>query len=397
MMKRIYRKLLVISSIFIILISIFFISKKGTHSSDESLLGNSSIINETLLINCERNILSPSEEVECLISGSDFATQISSFHAEIVLGNELTLVTTSKDDVWEGDMENGIIDLYTDNNKSGNFNIGKFKIKAGNITNGVDSNILLTDIEVSDEKFDTYKIEDVLLQLRIGSSINTLSSLTVSNATFNFESNITTYNLNIDLDEITISATPTSNTAKVTGTGIKKLNYGINSFNIVVESEVGTQKTYTINVNRPHQLSFDDGVSVDDEKKYLSFNIDKYEFLKNDILNMINTSGEISITPNKQYSSNNQMGTGSDIKITFGDKSELNYKVIIYGDTTGDGKITVADVSKIYQRLRKNIEMEEVYILAGDVVNDKTITLPDVTKLFQYLKGKNNSLKNTSN
>ena len=59
----------------------------------------------------------------------------------------------------------------------------------------------------------------------------------------------------------------------------------------------------------------------------------------------------------------------------------------------GDGKVTLADVAKLYQFLKNKITMEDFYIKAGDTVgNNQTIKVVDVSKLYQYIKGTVTSL-----
>lgn len=88
------------------------------------------------------------------------------------------------------------------------------------------------------------------LTIKVKSTDNNLSALSVSGATINFSPNTTTYNVTIDAATTTISATPNHSGATVSGTGTKNLNYGNNKFDIVVTSETGAKKTYTINVTR---------------------------------------------------------------------------------------------------------------------------------------------------
>lgn len=82
------------------------------------------------------------------------------------------------------------------------------------------------------------------------SSDNLLSSLSVSVGKIDFDSNKTSYTINVDKDttEIKIDAKAKSSKAKVTGTGTIKLKEGNNEIKVVVTAENGSNKTYTINV-----------------------------------------------------------------------------------------------------------------------------------------------------
>lgn len=99
------------------------------------------------------------------------------------------------------------------------------------------------------------------INVRIQSTVNTLSSLSVSGGSISFNASNTTYNVTIDNVSTIISATATDSNATVAGTGSKTLNYGNNAFNIVVTSESGVTKTYTINVTRPDNRSTNNNLS----------------------------------------------------------------------------------------------------------------------------------------
>ena len=85
------------------------------------------------------------------------------------------------------------------------------------------------------------------------SSVNTLSSLTISTGELNpaFNSNTTSYEVNVDAKTttITIDAKATDTKATVTGTGEKSLEVGTNSFQVICTAENGSQKIYLVTVN----------------------------------------------------------------------------------------------------------------------------------------------------
>lgn len=78
----------------------------------------------------------------------------------------------------------------------------------------------------------------------------TLSSLKVEGAIVDFNSEKLTYDLTINSDKTNISATTSSNTAKIEGLGEKKLNYGKNEFKVIVTSETMGKRIYTLNIMR---------------------------------------------------------------------------------------------------------------------------------------------------
>ena len=100
----------------------------------------------------------------------------------------------------------------------------------------------------------------------IYSTNNNLKELKVEgqNITPTFNKNTLEYKLSLDssVEQIKILATPEDNKATINGTGIQKVSEGENKFNIVVTSEKGTKKTYTLIVTlkdeNPITIKIDD-------------------------------------------------------------------------------------------------------------------------------------------
>ena len=91
---------------------------------------------------------------------------------------------------------------------------------------------------------------------------------------------------------------------------------------------------------------------------------------------------------------NGLIGTGNKVNIYLDDELVVSYIAVVKGDTTGDGKVIVGDVAKLYQYLKKKITMEDHFVIAGNVVDvDNEIKVGDVAKLYQFVKGKISSLE----
>ena len=97
------------------------------------------------------------------------------------------------------------------------------------------------------------------VQIFIPSTNANLASLSLSSGSLSpaFNSGTISYTATVDSASVSINATAAAG-ASLTGAGAKNLNYGGNSFNIVVTAEDGTtKKTYTVNINRPDNRSSD--------------------------------------------------------------------------------------------------------------------------------------------
>jgi len=95
------------------------------------------------------------------------------------------------------------------------------------------------------------------------SSNNNLSSLSVDKGSINFNKNNTNYSVsvNADVTNVNINASAEDSGASVSGTGSKSLNYGKNTFSVVVTAPNGDKKTYQIIVNRKDDRSSNNNLS----------------------------------------------------------------------------------------------------------------------------------------
>lgn len=132
-----------------------------------------------------------------------------------------------------------------------NFAIGNLQVKLpSNVASGTVLSIGLINLGASDMDYNDIPVANASSNVRIASNNNYLSNLTVSPGNISFSKDITTYHFTVDAPSITINATVADNKSSVTGTGVKSLNYGNNIFNVVVTSESGTKRVYTLNVTR---------------------------------------------------------------------------------------------------------------------------------------------------
>lgn len=118
-----------------------------------------------------------------------------------------------------------------------------------------------------EETTQTYVVKVVRAQ----NSDATLKSLSVEGQTLNptFNANTTNYTVNVanSITSVTINAEDNSGVASVTGTGVKSINVGSNSFNVEVTAQDGvTKKTYTINIIRAYSSDATlKSLSIEDE------------------------------------------------------------------------------------------------------------------------------------
>lgn len=158
---------------------------------------------------------------------------------------------------------NSLFDDSTTNNSGATLNIRnnscftssaqlgilKFKMPATGVVTLTVNNITATDSTRSESA----TASAINKTVRVRSTVNTLSNITLSNGTLSpaFNIDTTSYRATIDAPNTTITVAKTDNTSRVSGDGTKNLNYGENIFNIEVTSESGAKKIYTITITRP--------------------------------------------------------------------------------------------------------------------------------------------------
>ena len=158
----------------------------------------------------------------------------------------------------------------------------------------------------------------------------------------------------------------------------------------------GEAEYMAITIDTEEYISFDSSLDVDEENKYINFvdsGLSVSEVLEKIEIN--NTIVEVSIYDKNESKKNNDdvIATGDRLIIYVDDEKNDEYQISVLGDVSSDGKITVTDVSKLFQYYRSKITMDDIYVVAGDIINDSEIKLTDVAKLFQYVRGKISNLR----
>ena len=209
------------------------------------------VLADNIYMTCNQDVITK-DSVSCSIKGNTTTTTIA-VSLKVKTGSNITFKSFTPSSVWQGDGEDGNVDLYTANDILGKYDIGTLNLNVESSYQGLDTSITLYSVSVYDRDGKETKLDNYTKKIRIASNDNTLSSLNITSGLLNptFSSNITTYSATVNTDRITINATANNDKAKVEGDiGTKKLNYGNNTFKINVLSESQETKTYTININR---------------------------------------------------------------------------------------------------------------------------------------------------
>lgn len=128
--------------------------------------------------------------------------------------------------------------------------------------------------------------------------------------------------------------------------------------------------TDIIDIGENNYIITDNGNRVD--------NVDDIEISDDSVIEIYNS---------KDIKVDNTSVLGTNYKVIITTETEVKkYVIIVKGDTTGDGKINLNDITRLYHYYKGIELMNECYVLAGDVASNQIINLNDVTKLYHYYK-----------
>ena len=198
---------------------------------------------------------------------------------------------------------------------NGTFSKLTFKAKSS-ITSDATGEFQLTSKGTSDKDSDsiTSTNSNTSVKVHVVSTNNYLSDLKIDGTTISgFSKDKTSYEITLDKTSVTLGATKEDSKATISGIGSKTLNYGKNTFSIVVTSEAKTTKTYTVVVNRPDNRSDDTTLkSLEISGVNFAFKNDKYDY------NLTIDKEIISITALKNNSKQTISGSTGDVKLKYG-------------------------------------------------------------------------------
>lgn len=233
----------------------------------------------------------------------------------------------------------------------------------------------------------------------IGNPNNYLSDIKINGATVsNFSYN--TYNYNIHLSKSTTSvvltASKINSNATISGTGTIAINSNEQTNIIYVTSQSGKVRQYTLrfirdaaemttvsNVMANSGFKYNDnylfGINLGTNVSQLIANVTSY-----------NNSNTVSIKTSSGTSKTNEIFKTGDTVTVAGSDGNKTYRVVIYGDVNGDGKISAVDYMKVKNYIMNVNSLSGEYLTAADVNKDGKVSAVD------YMKIKNNIMNGAS-
>lgn len=303
------------------------------------------------------------KKVTC--SKGDYSADIEIDKDKVGLGNEAFIAINSISENYEVSyepLEDGII-----------------SISDAGIIKPLKEGLVRINIAV---KFDSDNTCTVNMPLEVVDSDATLKNLTLKefDITPLFKKDKYDYDLNLPyrFEEVTIIATPNSDSAKVTGDGSRYLNVGLNEYEINVTASDGTTATYHIYISRGEANS-DTTLKSLQVKGYnitpeFNSSIKKYNLTVKEDVTEINIEGETTdnlatVTGLGKYT----LASGENkytIKVTAEDGSSANYELIVNKDN-GSSKLSGLDI--------KGYDLEPKF--SSDIFNYYLTVKSDVQEL----------------
>ncbi len=228
-----------------------------------------------------------------------------------------------------------------------------------------------------------------------GNPNNYLQSLSV-NGTYLFQSATSSTNFNVIVSAATtsvdIAASKVSNKSTISGTGSIAISQQRQAIEVKVIAQNGDVRKYTINVTK------NDGTTALDIGEILrALNIKNdgnyifgYEVGTdiNTIINSIkNAESRAEVTyynKSRELKTSGIIASGDRIKIKT-DREEKEYGIILYGDVSGDGKITSADYIAIKNHIMDVKKLDNIEKTYADANKDGVVSSADYIAIKNHI------------
>ena len=232
---------------------------------------------------------------------------------------------------------------------------------------------------------------------RVGNPNNYLSSISIDDKVIDeFDYTTQEYNIEVFNSKINIKANPINSKAKASGIGNIELKNENNKVNIIVMSESGRSRTYTLNITKKKteeiveiplsEVLNNSGIKYNDKYIYgISPNTNVNSLIDN--IKKISATTSITIkNSNNEVKSNTNFTTGDVVEVS-NSKEKKTYQVIIYGDINGDGVIDKLDYLAVLRHYYNYAKLEGVYSSSADVNRDGVIDKLDYLAILRDYYG----------
>lgn len=183
--------------------------------------------------------------------------------------------------------------------------------------------------------------------------------------------------------------------AVVNGTASIPLNVGDNAIAITVTAQNGSTRTYNARVVRkdpgapPTLVTQSFSVNADNSVSGIN-PLTAANQVQQLIAQLASSSADYQViivkADGSPFTADQLAGTGSIIKfIRNGYEASSQYRVIIYGDSTGDGEINTIDMNVIYKHILNRSLISSYYLTASDANHDGEVNTIDLNLIYKHI------------
>ena len=236
------------------------------------------------------------------------------------------------------------------------------------------------------------------LPTKTGWPNNYLSKLTINgNNVADFDGSVTTYNYYLDANttKVTIGGSSVSSKATISGFGTFDVNENTTKI-VKVTAENKDIKEYKINIiltgekteESKDVVSTLNNAGIKNGDKYLSgFDVGAdISTIKTKIKNSNNDAIVKLTASNGTNKESGTISTGDKVTVTVNGVTK-EYEVVIYGDASGDGKISAVDYVKIKNNIMGTSVLSGSYKEAADVDKNGKVSAVDYVKIKNKIMG----------
>lgn len=221
-----------------------------------------------------------------------------------------------------------------------------------------------------------------------------LSSISVGDLSLTPKFDQYTYNYELVVDtsvkSINVSATAVDG-AKVSGTGEHTLKEGENIITLTVTAASGRTKNYLLSVARraggalvipePEVVSesYNFGTNVTGIEPNTTVETFKSKIkVANGTMKLLDKNGKEKTAGN--------ISTGDKIIVYKTDNKEyINKNIVVYGDVSGDGKISIIDLANVQKHILKVKEQGGAFFTAADTNKDGKVSIIDLANVQKHI------------
>ncbi|MBR2860561.1 MAG: hypothetical protein IKB86_01840 [Clostridia bacterium] len=100
-----------------------------------------------------------------------------------------------------------------------------------------------------------------------------------------------------------------------------------------------------------------------------------------------NESVKLYTADNKEVNSADFVGTGMILKLVDGETVKRQYVIIVTGDCSGDGQVTITDMLSVKGSILNKVAIVNAYKLAADTNGDSLVTVTDFIQIKAHVLG----------